>query len=157
VSYAGVGFDGGPRATPTVDGDRVYVLGSAGMLLCLNAKTGEILWKQDYQKDLGAQPDKWSFYFGFSSAPLVDGDRLICIVGGAPDAKVVAFDKMTGKELWRALKTDTEPGFQPAHHHRRGRTRQLIVWHVGGVASSARPVAGCIGSSRSRSMKRRRS
>jgi outer membrane protein assembly factor BamB len=110
-------------------------LGATGLLLCLNAKTGEILWRKDYQKDLGAQPDKWSFYFGFSSAPLIDGERVICIVGGEPDAKVVAFDKLTGKELWRALRTDTEPGFSQPIIINAGGTRQLIVWHVGGVAS----------------------
>jgi outer membrane protein assembly factor BamB len=71
VDYRGLGFDGGPRATPTVDGDRVYVLGASGLLLYVKA---------------------WSFYFGFSSPPTVDGNRLICVVGGA-DAKIVAFTK----------------------------------------------------------------
>jgi outer membrane protein assembly factor BamB len=135
ASYSGMGFDGGPRATPTVDGDRIYVLGSSGILHCLNARTGEVIWRKDYQKDLGAQPDKWSFYFGFSSPPLVDGDRLICLVGGEPNAKVVAFDKRTGKELWRALSTNTEPGFSQPIIISAGGTRQLIVWHVGAVTS----------------------
>jgi len=135
VNYAGMGFDGGPRATPTVDGDRVYVLGSTGILHCLNARTGEVIWKKDYQTDLGARPDKWSFYFGFSSAPLIDGDRLICIVGGEPNAKVVAFDKLTGRELWRALGAGTEPGFSQPIIVNAGGTRQLIVWHVGAISS----------------------
>jgi len=135
ADYTGMGFDGGPRATPTVDGDRVYVLGSAGNLLALNADTGEVLWRKDYQKDFGAKPSEWSFYFGFSSPPIVDGNRLICVVGGAPDAKVVAFDKLSGKELWRALRADTEPGFSQPIIVRAGGTRQLIVWHIGAVSS----------------------
>ena len=44
----------GPRATPTVDGDRVYVAGADGKLLCLDVKTGAILWKKDYVADYGA-------------------------------------------------------------------------------------------------------
>ena len=54
-------------------------------------------------KDYGADRRKWAFDWGFASAPLVDGGRLIALVDGRPDAKVVAFDKMTGKEIWRAL------------------------------------------------------
>jgi outer membrane protein assembly factor BamB len=134
VDYRGMGFDGGPRATPTVDGDRVYVLGASGILLCLNVETGTILWRKDYQRDYNADVKTWSFYFGFSSPPTVDGDRLICLVGGA-DAKIVAFDKMTGKELWRALTSDTEPGFSQPIVVSAGGTRQLIVWHVGAVTS----------------------
>jgi outer membrane protein assembly factor BamB len=141
VNYSGISFDGGPGATPTVDGDRVYVLGSTGILLCLNAKTGEVLWRKDYQKDLGAQPKKWSYDYGFISAPLVDGNRLICIVGGEPNAKVVALDKMTGKELWRALSSDTEPGYSQPIIINAGGTRQLIVWHPAAV-SSLDPVTG---------------
>ena len=58
-----------------------------------------------------------------TGAPLVDGDRLICLVGGEPEAKVVAFDKMTGKEIWRALPSTSEPGYVPADHH-HGQRRQ---------------------------------
>lgn len=134
VDYRGMGFDGGPRATPTVDGDRVYVLGASGTLLCLNIETGAVLWRKDYQRDYNADVRAWSFYFGFSSPPIVDGNRLICVVGGV-DAKIVAFDKMTGKELWRALTSDSEPGFSQPIIVNAGGTRQLIVWHVGAVTS----------------------
>jgi len=103
ADYRGMSYPIGPRATPTVDGDRVYFAGADGKLFCLNAKTGDIIWQKDYVVDYGADRAKWAWDWGFSSAPLVDGDRLICLVGGQSDAKVVAFDKITGREIWRAL------------------------------------------------------
>ena len=127
----------GPAATPTVDGDRVYVLGRAGALFCLNAGTGDVVWQKDYMKDYGAEMPTW----GFTGAPLVDGNRLVCLVGGAPDAKVVAFDKMTGKEIWRALPSESELGYAQPIIISAGGARQLIIWHPGAVGSLD-PVTG---------------
>ena len=121
----------GPRATPTVDGDRVYVLGAKGMLLCLDANSGAVLWKKDYVKDYGAEVPTW----GFTAAPLVDANRLICLVGGEKHAKVVAFDKITGKEIWRALDSNSEPGYCQPVIVERGNARQLIIWHPLAVTS----------------------
>ena len=129
----------GPAATPTVDGDRVYVLGRAGTLSCLNAETGDVVWQKDYVKDYGAEMPTW----GFTGAPLVDGNRLICLVGGAPNAKVVAFDKMTGKEIWRALPSNSEPGYAQPIIINAGGTRQLIIWHPVAV-SSLDPATGSV-------------
>jgi outer membrane protein assembly factor BamB len=123
----------GPRAAPTVDGDRVYVVGAKGALYCLNVKNGEVVWKKDYVKDYRAQAPVW----GTTSAPLVDGERLICLVGGEPDAKVVAFDKMTGKEIWRAMASDSEPGYSQPIIIDSGGARQLIIWHPKAVTSLA--------------------
>ena len=131
VDYRDLQYAYGPRATPTVDGDRVYVLGAMGMLHCLNAITGEVIWRKDYMADYGAQLPTW----GFSGAPLVDGNRLICLVGGDNNAKVVAFDKMTGKEIWRALSSDSEPGYDPPFLLEAGGVRQLIIWHPVAVSS----------------------
>jgi len=126
----------GPAATPTVDGDRVYVLGRAGALLCLKADTGDVIWQKDYMKDYGAEMPTW----GFTGAPLVDGNRLICLVGGAK-AKAMAFDKMTGAELWSALPPNSEPGYAQPVIITAGGTRQLIVWHPLAL-SSLDPVTG---------------
>jgi outer membrane protein assembly factor BamB len=121
----------GPRATPTVDGDRVYTLGSKGMLHCLDVRTGEVIWKKDYVREYDTQVPTW----GMTGAPLVDGNLLIALVGGARAAKVVAFDKLTGKEVWRALDSDTEPGYGQPFLVEYGETRQIIIWHPFGVAS----------------------
>ncbi len=131
ADYAGLGYDLGPRATPTVDGDRVYVLGAMGDLLCLRVRDGSVLWRKQYMKDFGAQLPTW----GFAAAPLIDGRQLIALAGGSPDAKVVAFDKLTGEELWRALASQGEPGYAPPYMIEAGGARQLIIWHPRAVSS----------------------
>ena len=139
VNYTGLSDNWaiGPRATPTVDGDRVYVQGAMGILHSLNVKTGEIYWKKDYVKDYGTTVPSW----GMTGAPLVDGNRLIALVGGEPNAKVVAFDKTTGKEIWRALPSDSEPGYTQPIIITAGGTRQLIMWYPGAL-TSLDPVTG---------------
>lgn len=121
----------GPRATPTVDGDRVYVLGATGMLVCLDVATGNRLWHKDYVAEYDTYIPPW----GLSSAPLVDGDRLIALVGGEPDALVVAFDKRTGAEIWRSLAVESDVGHGQPVIYEAGGTRQLIVWHPSALSS----------------------
>ena len=129
----------GPRATPTVDGDRVYVLGAMGRLLALDAASGRIAWQKDFVREFDASIPSW----GMAGAPLVDGDRLIALVGGEPNAKVVAFNKHTGEELWRALSSDWEPGYNQPTIITHAGTRQLIIWHPRAV-SSLDPATGKI-------------
>jgi outer membrane protein assembly factor BamB len=133
VEYGALSFNWaiGPRATPTVDGDRVYILGATGVLLCLKADTGEIVWQKDYVRDYGTNLPTW----GMTGAPLVDGNRLICLVGGDGNAKVVAFDKLTGREIWRALPSDSEPGYAQPIIISAGGARQLIIWHPKALSS----------------------
>ena len=121
----------GPRATPTVEGDYVYVAGGAGMILCLEAAPGEVIWQHDTVVDYDTTVPVW----GTSSSPLVDGDRVIYIVGGEPDALVVAFDTATGDEVWRAIDVATEMGYAQPVIYEAGGARQLIIWHPAGVAS----------------------
>ncbi len=113
----------GPRCTPTVDGDRVYTLGAMGDLHCLDVNTGKVLWSKDFKKDYSAKPPMW----GFAGHPLVDGKKLICLVGG-PGSVAVAFDKETGKELWRSLSAK-EPGYSSPAIIEAGGVRQLLFWH----------------------------
>ena len=136
ADYRGISWPVGPRATPTVDGDRVYVVGADGKLLCLDVKTGEIVWKTDFAASFGADRAKWAFDWGFASAPIIDGTRLIAMVGGSNNSKVVAFDKMTGKEVWRALSSeDTDLGVAQPIIITAGGARQLIIWYPGAVVS----------------------
>jgi len=133
VNYTGLmgTYATGPRATPTVDGDRVYFLGAKGALLCLDARTGEVIWQKDFVADYDTHVPVW----GMTGAPLVDGDRVIAVVGGQPNAKVMAFDKRTGRELWRALPADSEPGYAaPLLIEAAGR-RQVIIWHAAALAA----------------------
>lgn len=129
----------GPRATPTVDGNRVYVVGATGVMHCLDVRTGEVIWKKNYVDDYGTSIATW----GVVSSPLVDGQLLICVVGGEPNAKVVAFDKMTGQEVWRALSSDSEMGYGQPVIFEAGGKRQLIIWHPKAL-SSLNPKTGKI-------------
>ncbi len=121
----------GPRATPTVDGDRVYVVGATGMILCLDVETGAVRWQKDSVEEYDTYIQTW----GTSSAPLIDGDRAIFLVGGEPDALVMAFDKHSGEEIWRALPSNTEMGYTQPLIIEAGGARQLIIWHPSGLAS----------------------
>ena len=127
----------GPRATPTVDDDRVYVVGATGTLLCLDASNGEVVWQKEFIQDYGTSVPTW----GITSAPLVDGPRLITLVGGEPDALVMAFDKETGEELWRSLEVVGEMGYAQPVIYEAGGVRQLIIWHPAALVSLD-PVTG---------------
>jgi outer membrane protein assembly factor BamB len=125
VSYAA-----GPRCTPTVDGELLYWLDTMGDIFALETATGKQVWHKHYRKDFGAELPVW----GFASHPLVDGERLICLVGGSEGRGVIAFDKKTGKELWHALTISGDPGYNsPVIFDINGR-RELIIWHSHAVA-----------------------
>lgn len=91
-------FEGGTTGTPTVDGDRVYVLSRWGDLLCLGAADGKVHWSKNVLEETGVRPPDW----GFSGAPLVQGDRLFLNVGEAG----LALDAKTGSIVWRSDKKE---------------------------------------------------
>jgi outer membrane protein assembly factor BamB len=135
-----ISYPAGPRCTPVVDGDRVYTLGAMGDLFCLEAATGKVVWSKNFARDFkqkvmidareevrDQEPPVW----GWSGTPLVDGDKLICLVGGEGSV-AVAFDKHTGKERWRALSA-REPGYCTPMIYETGGKRQLIIWHAEAV------------------------
>ena len=114
----------GPRVTPTADGGRVWFVGATGKLLSMDVESGDVVWTRELMSEYDATPPMW----GFSSAPLVDGPRLITIVGGEDNARVVAFDKLTGEEIWRALPSDADMGVPvPIIIEAAGRP-QLVIW-----------------------------
>jgi outer membrane protein assembly factor BamB len=128
-------YANGPRTTPTVDGDRVYTLGAEGRLSCIDVKTGKERWNRDLKKDYSIKAPVW----GFAVHPVIDGNRLITMVGGKGTA-VVAFDKLTGKELWRSL-TCRNTGYAQLVIYTIGSHRQLLAWH-GEALNSLNPATG---------------
>jgi outer membrane protein assembly factor BamB len=96
-AYRKMGYPEGPRCTPTVDGDHLYILGGAGNLACLETAGGKLIWQVDLVKEHGG---KMMSDWGYSESPLVDGDRVVCTPGG-PQGTMAAFDKRTGKLVWR--------------------------------------------------------
>jgi len=95
----------GPRSTPTLDGDRVYVLTEAGELFCLR-EDGTQLWQRNILREFSGSNITWLL----SESPLVDGDRLIVTPGGR-QAGLVALDKMTGKTIWAAKELNDDAGY----------------------------------------------
>ena len=120
VSYAA-----GPRCTPTVDGDMLYWLDTMGDLFALETKTGKQVWKKNYRSDFGGELPVW----GYVSHPLVDGDRLICLIGGAEGRGVIAFNKKTGDIIWKALTIAGDPGYNSPVIFEVNGKRVLIIWH----------------------------
>jgi len=107
------GYNGGPRCSPLVDGDRVYLYGAEGMLHCLQVSAGKLLWRVDTRAKFGVVQN----FFGVGSNPVVEGPLLIAMVGGSPPESqylppgnrervvgngsgIVAFDKRTGKVVY---------------------------------------------------------
>lgn len=130
-------YPSGPRAMPQVDldGGRLYTLGADGHLLCLETATGAVVWRHHFPADFSIPTQTW----GVASSPLLDGDRLICQVGGKGQS-VVAFDKHSGRVLWRALDAK-EPGYSSPILIQHGGKTQLIVWDIA-VISSLDPATG---------------
>ena len=125
-----VSYPAGPRATPMVEGERVWCIGVMGDLRCLKVDDGSLVWKKQLVDDFGAEINTW----GYSAAPLIDGERLILTVAGASGAGVVCFRKSTGEEMWRSLEL-RDPGYSPPVIYEVGKTRQLIIWHPTAVVS----------------------
>jgi outer membrane protein assembly factor BamB len=90
------GWGGGPRGTPTVDGDRVYALGGQGTLVCVDAASGNVQWSKTMQS-LGGRKPNW----GYTESVLVDGDKVLCTPGGN-QGTMAALNKRTGERIWQS-------------------------------------------------------
>jgi outer membrane protein assembly factor BamB len=107
------------RSTPTVDGERVYVLSPHGELVCCEAATGKELWRKNLKKDFdGNKGDSW----GYSESVTIDGDKLLCTPGGEKNT-MVALNKVTGDTIWTA----SQPGNRGAGH------ASIVMANIGGT------------------------
>lgn len=97
---------GGPRSTPTIDGDRVYALSENGDLACLKIRDGSVIWKKNILTEFKGENPNWHI----SESPLVDGNNLIVTPGGN-EASIVALDKMTGKTVWTTKELSDPAGY----------------------------------------------
>ena len=112
----------GPRATPTWDEGRLYALGATGELRCINAQTGAVIWGKNILRDNGAQNLQWAM----AASPLIVDDKVIVLPGGSGGKSVVAYNKMTGAPVWKAL-DDTQAYVSPMLVTLAGRRQILIV------------------------------
>lgn len=131
VSYPTWGFvhgNGvGPCATPVVEGGKIYATGSSGEVHCLDAKSGAPIWRRDLGKDYTVRP------LECRASPLIEGNLLIVPAYAKPGATLVALDKATGKEVWKAL--DEGVASSSPVIIQAGGVRQLILWTAASVTS----------------------
>jgi outer membrane protein assembly factor BamB len=120
--YQSLGYPDGPRATITIVDGRAYALGAMGHLHCLDAASGDLIWKKEPGVDYDIDVPTW----GIAAAPLVEDDLLIAQLGGKPDAALVAWDRVTGEERWHAL--EDEVSYAAPFVIERGGRRVLICW-----------------------------
>ena len=108
----------GSRCTPTVDGELVYALGTAGDLVCLKTNDGQEVWRKNLTKDFGGRA---MAMWAYCESPLIDGDKLICTPGG-DEATTVALDKHTGDLIWKS---------QVSNGNRAGYASPIVIQSAG--------------------------
>ncbi len=113
-------FGDGPRATPTVNGDRVYVLDSTGTLAALKAADGAVVWSMDFRETFGVETPR----FGYSTSVVVDGDQVIVQAGGPDGKNYLGLDKDTGEILWS--RGDGPAGYNSALPVQIGETKRFV-------------------------------
>ncbi len=137
IRHQGGGYPG-PRSTPTVDGDRVYALGMAGILVCLSADDGRVIWHRNLVEDFGGSIPQW----GYSESVLVDRKFVVCTPGGKENT-IVALNKDNGKKVWGAALGDPA-GYSSVIKARIGRVSQYVAFTARGVvgveANTGRPL-----------------
>lgn len=121
VSYGGMEYGTGPRASVNITDDKAYALGATGVAVCLDAATGKVVWEVNTVESFGAKVPQW----GFAASPVIDGDRVLLHVG-AKKGSVIALNKNSGKEVWRG---GPDPaGYCTPEIITHAGMRQIIAW-----------------------------
>ncbi len=127
----------GPRATPTVSGNRVYAFGATGILTCLDLETGREIWSRDTVTETGARVKEW----GMSGSPLVVGDNVIVSPGGQNEQSLMAYHRETGVVIWgggRARAGHSSPSLVAI-----AGMDQVLIFNKGQVAGHD-PISGAL-------------
>ena len=119
----------GPRATPTIVGDRVYTLGATGIVNCLDLATGERIWSEDILYDNDAELASW----GMSGSPLVLDDLVIVSAGGRDGKSLVAYHKDTGERVWRG--GSSPAGYSSPQLTTLAGVPQILIFNYASVAA----------------------
>ncbi len=116
------GYSEGPQAPPTIDGDRVYFIGTRALVQCFDLASGSVIWERDLGREMAVETD----FFGKGGAPLIHGDLLILNLGGKNDYAVAAFEKMTGRLVWVTRQPWDGSYASPISATLHGRDRVLV-------------------------------
>ncbi len=117
------GYNNGPRSSPLIDGDLVYVYGAQGRLHCLRLHTGQVVWQRDIAREFGVPQD----FFGTATTPVIDEEALILNIGAPGGPTVAAFHKLNGKMLWGAGNEWGPSYATPVVREVRGRRRVFVL------------------------------
>ena len=128
AKYGEVDYRAGPRASVVVHEGRAYSLGSLGHLYCFGAADGRVRWRKDLKSEYRIRLPTW----GISASPVIEKDLIIVQIGGEGEACLVALDRITGKERWKALPDDASYS-APIVIDQAGE-RVLIAWTADRVA-----------------------
>ncbi len=137
ADYGDLDYGSGPRATPTISKHTIYTVGAVGHVHAFDRRKGEPRWQIDAARELSAQTPQW----GHSASPLVHGDLLILQLGARPGGTLIALDRRSGKERWRAL--DDRPGYASPVIATVGDETQIIIW-TADAAHGVRPSDGVV-------------
>ncbi len=116
----------GPRATPTIDGDRVYAVGATGFFACRLVESGALVYSLDLLEEHSAPLPDW----GVAGSPLVFENLVILSAGGSDGNSLVAYDKLTGKLVWRGG-SDKAHWSSPVVYQVDGED-QVLIFNKGG-------------------------
>jgi len=123
AEYKKLDYDKGPRASLTLEEDRVFGLGAMGHAFCLDIKSGKKIWLRDLVKE-----EKCTFpIWGFSASPDILGGNVIYHVGGQVSGNILALDIMTGETMWTVGK-DKKAGYAPPLLIESEGERKMICW-----------------------------
>jgi outer membrane protein assembly factor BamB len=141
--WKGNRWSAGPSATPTVDGDLVFALGGQGTLICIEAASGKERWRKDLPTELDAQVNPIgggpkNLGWGYTWSPLVDGDQLVCVLGG-PKGTLAALDKKSGRLLWRSAEVTAQAAYtSPMLLEVQGTRHYVVLTNRGLVGVAAK-------------------
>ncbi len=132
-----IGYTAGPRASVTIHDGKAFAVGAMGHFHCLDAATGEVLWAHDLETEYDVRMPIW----GITTSPLIYQDLVIQIAAGKGDACVVAFDRETGKERWRAI--DERSGYSSPILIKQGDEDVVVCW-TGESITGLNPMTGSV-------------
>jgi outer membrane protein assembly factor BamB len=121
----------GARATLTIDGDMIYLLGGLGRLTAHRASNGEPVWSVDVVGELGGRVPPW----GYAESVLIDGDKLICTPGGKKTGTFAALDKKSGRVLWQSKEVTERAEYGSPILIEYNNIRQVVTMSRGGLVA----------------------
>ena len=131
--YRGIGYPTGPRASVAIQDGKAYSIGSMGHAFCFDAENGDVLWQIDFNEQYKIVANKRMPIWGISGSPLIVGSNVVFHVGGSEGACIVAIDRETGKETWRAL--DDRAQYSAPVMMEHNSMKSIVCWTGDSIAA----------------------